>query len=203
MKLCYEAKPDELLHYGVPGMKWGVRRAVRGHAGPGRYLTKKRQLAGDKKDLEYLNKGGHLSVGLTKKRQAAYDARDKEALERRIEKTSRKIYDAYLEQQQREKDKSYKKVRFDTIVSPDVLIKKHKRLKKLDEEYKHDTVERKYKSAINKAKINPKYKDTPEYKKVMKDYGKQRISNILKDLFTVKKPDNPYKHKPPKHGKDF
>lgn len=80
---------DALAHYGVPGMKWGVRRA-RGHAGPGRYLTKKRQLAGDKRDLEYLNKGGHLSVGLTKKRQAAYDAKDKARLERRIAKNEQR-----------------------------------------------------------------------------------------------------------------
>ena len=76
---------NELMHYGVPGMKWG-KRMKRGHAGPGRYLTKTRQLAGDKKDLEYLNKGGHLSVGLTKKRQAAYDAKDKARLEKRIAK---------------------------------------------------------------------------------------------------------------------
>lgn len=57
---------DELMHYGVKGMKWGVRR-VRGHAGPGIYLTKKRQEAGYKRDLERLERGGHLSVGLTKK----------------------------------------------------------------------------------------------------------------------------------------
>lgn len=81
---------DELKHYGVPGMKWGKRMA-RGHAGPGRYLTKKRQLAGDKKDLDYLNKGGHLSVGLTKKRQAAYDAKDKARLERRIAKNEQRL----------------------------------------------------------------------------------------------------------------
>lgn len=80
----------ELMHYGVPGMKWGKRMA-RGHAGPGQYITRKRQLAGDKRDLERLNKGGHLSIGLTKKRQAAYDARDKAALEKRIAKNEAKM----------------------------------------------------------------------------------------------------------------
>lgn len=86
---------DELMHYGVPGMKWGVRksnyaaRTARGHAGMGKYATRKRQLAGDKRDLQRLNKGQHLSVGLTKKRQAAFDARDKRNLESRIAKNEK------------------------------------------------------------------------------------------------------------------
>lgn len=76
---------EELQHYGVPGMKWGVRKA-RGHAGPGRYATRKRQLEGDRRDLELLNKGGHLSVGVTKKSQARLDNRDRAAIEKRISK---------------------------------------------------------------------------------------------------------------------
>lgn len=84
----YNYPEDYLMHYGVKGMKWGHRKA-RGHGGPGKYVTRKRQLAGDKRDLETLNKGGHLSVGMTKKRQAALDKRDKAALEKRITKNEK------------------------------------------------------------------------------------------------------------------
>ena len=73
---------NSLAHYGILGMKWGVRRTP---AQLGRtMITRKRQLAADKSDLEKLNSGKHLSVGLTKKRQAAYDKRDKDILEKRI-----------------------------------------------------------------------------------------------------------------------
>lgn len=82
----------ELYHYGVKGMKWGHRKA-RGHAGPGKYATKKRQQAGDKRDLDALNKGQHLSVGLTKKRQAKFDARDKAAIEKRMAKNEAELND--------------------------------------------------------------------------------------------------------------
>lgn len=81
---------NELMHHGIKGMKWGVRKA-RGHAGLGRYATRKRQLAGDKRDLERLNNGQHLSVGLTKKRQAAYDKRDRANLEKRIAKNENRL----------------------------------------------------------------------------------------------------------------
>lgn len=87
----------ELYHYGVKGMKWGHRkkdsyaaRRVRGHAGPGLYVGNKRKIEGYKRDLQRLDNGEHLSIGIGKKRQAAYDARDRKALEKGIAKAEAK-----------------------------------------------------------------------------------------------------------------
>lgn len=108
----------ELYHHGVKGMKWGVRKA-RNHAGTGRYVTKKRQLAGDKRDLERLKNGKHLSVGLTKKRQAAFDARDKAALEKRIAKNEAKNTDGT--QRKGLSDKQKKALKIGAAVAGTVL----------------------------------------------------------------------------------
>ena len=98
----HENHNEELLHYGVKGMKWGVRRdrkrnpylarKIRGHAGPGVYLgSNERRLAGAKKDLARLDRGEHLSIGATKKRQAMYDQRDRRLLEKKIAKLQKKM----------------------------------------------------------------------------------------------------------------
>ena len=80
---------DYLKHYGVLGMKWGIRRTP---AQLGRtMITSKRQLTADKVKLDRLNSGKHTSVGFTKKRQAAYNKRDKDILEKRIKSNEQKL----------------------------------------------------------------------------------------------------------------
>ena len=138
----------ELYHHGVKGMKWGVRkkhsytaRVIRGHAGPGvRIGSAEKRLAGAKKDLERLDRGQHLSVGLTKKRQDQYDARDRKALNKKITKLEAKMDDKI--NRQREvveswKDKSaIKDKKGNTIFSQDEVAQIRdgaiKRLEKLE-----------------------------------------------------------------------
>lgn len=80
----YHKADETLAHFGILGMKWGVRRDPR-------MLTARRKLAADKKVEAYLDKGGHTRVGFTKKRQAAYDERDKKIVEARIAKNEAKL----------------------------------------------------------------------------------------------------------------
>lgn len=84
---------QELKHYGVLGMKWGVRRTrvklgIRNKSGsirPKTFLNKEKQLESDRKTLEKLkNNQGKLSTGITKKRQEAYRSKDIRRMEKRI-----------------------------------------------------------------------------------------------------------------------
>lgn len=120
----------ELYHHGIKGQKWGRRRyqnpdgsltpagvkrysaatrAARGHGGPGVYVGNSRKLAGYKRDLEFLDKGGHLSYGVTKKRQELLDKRDRENLKKKIAEAEGKANRAAAKKQAKEEYSTAKK----------------------------------------------------------------------------------------------
>lgn len=71
-----------LIHYGIPGMRWGKRK---------RGATVERQGDFAKKDLADLDSGAKkFSRGITKSRQEAFDKRDREKLERDVAKAEAK-----------------------------------------------------------------------------------------------------------------
>lgn len=179
---------DELMHYGVPGMRWGRRknsytkRAVRGHAGPGRYMTTKRQLAGDKRDLEALNKGQHLSVGLTKKRQAAYDAKDRDRLEKRIASNEKRIADRDHNRQLRVEKKELKTLT-KALQKNRFGVNQNKVLSDRNEELgKSKTYAKKWEAAFKNGRGSKEYEAFErEFKRITAKYEDKFVDAWLKD----------------------
>lgn len=134
-------------------------------------MTRKRQLAGDKRDLEYLNKGGHLSAGFTKKkRQAAYDTRDKRRLEKRI-----KINEEKIKNKSNKKSKKMsikKKIAIGAAVTAGVIagVYAHKKFKDYKAELNRDN--KKY------SEYKKKVKEIINNKKALDDKWEKEIYNV-------------------------
>lgn len=160
---------EVLAHYGIPGMRWGVRRGGDPHM-----LTAKRQLAADKKLVKKLDDGKHLSIGFGKKRQAAYDARDRKRLEGRIAKNEEKLRPSVLSDDHTRKT---------TIQKKRLEEMSNKELRELNERLQ---LERNYRSlksdeiAPGKKFVNDVVKESG--KEVAKQYTKKYMVSAVEAL---------------------
>ena len=138
-------------------------------------MTRKRQLAGDKRDLEYLNKGGHLSVGFTKKRQAAYDARDKKILEKRIKINEEKIKNKSDNKSSNKKSKKMsmkKKIAIGAAVTAGVIAGAYAHKKFKDYKVELDRDNKKY------SEYKKKVREIINNKKMSDDKWEKEMYNI-------------------------
>lgn len=160
---------DVLAHYGIPGMRWGVRRGGDPHM-----FTAKRQLEADKKLVKKLDAGKHLSIGFGKKRQAMYDTRDRKRLESRIAKNEEKLRPSVLS------DDHVKKT---TIQKKRLEEMTNKELRELNERLQ---LERNYRSlksdeiAPGKKFVNDVVKESG--KEVAKQYTKKYMVSAVEAL---------------------
>ena len=160
---------DVLAHYGIPGMRWGIRRG-----GDPVMFTTKRQLAADKKLIKKLDDGGHLSVGFGKRRQAMYDARDRKRIETRIAKNEEKLRPSNLSEDHVKKTTIQKK-RLEEMSNTE--------LRQLNERLQ---LERNYKS-LTTTELAPGQKFVSDVvkesgKEVAKQYTKKYMTSVVESL---------------------
>lgn len=145
----------ELYHYGVPGMKWGKRKAqLRAEY----KLARKR---GDKNAKDDYKKA--KAALKTEKKNFEIDQSNE-----RIELT-RKANRQYTDAQNNYAKSQYK----DGSLRQKWALKKNKR------NFEATEITNKYALARNKAKKDPSYKNTTEYQKAQTAYGKQMSKAAL------------------------
>ena len=102
---------------------------------------------------------------------------------------AREAYTRTLEWKRKKSKKDYTLEQLGNVLRPGDPAEKRKTAKKASKEYRANDRKLAYKIAKQKAKLDPKYKDSDEYKTAKRDYDKQTTMDALERLMKTQRKD--------------
>ena len=158
---------NELYHYGVPGMKWGVRRAQKqSGSSPRSTYRKTKKAALDKwyKETEAVDAKYNLTD--FSKGGKGYSSEDRA----RINKADAD-YKKAIEQAKTEFKKARKAERNERYMQ--------KKESKIQAKEQYNSIKTDFQRAKAKAKVDKEYKKSEEYRQAKSKYSKQKVSDFM------------------------
>lgn len=96
---------------------------------------------------------------------------------------ARKVYDRVVTAERKKNKREHSRDQLDNIFNPKGSPwDQYKRSQKLKRDYKNKDVKLAWKQAVNKAKMDPEYKKSEEYREIKKERSKVAVEEMWRDL---------------------